>query len=144
MNCQGWIDDLIAIAEVLKIGDEAAFAAVYDEPFDDNEAYPCLVIDPNSIEDTSRDENRQYPTGAFRRVTEIYVLADIDAKTKEARKTAYQEVDDRLKIFLDALVEAYAQQDLRVELKTYPKFQIGERMIQAGMIRFSVIIFDET
>ncbi|MCD6204076.1 MAG: hypothetical protein J7L22_00265 [Candidatus Marinimicrobia bacterium] len=143
MNVQNWIDDLLSIADNLKIGEDAAFAATYDEPFDDSESYPCFVIDPDSIRDEPQSDSA-YPTGAFRRITEIYVLVAASDKTKAARKSAYQAVDVRIKALLEKFTTDYFSQEIRILEKTYPRFgPIGkQQIVQAGRLRFSVLMFE--
>lgn len=144
MNVQSWIDALLTIADNLKIGEDAAFEATYDEPFDDSESYPCFVIDPDEIRDEPQNENA-YPTGPFRRTTEIYVLVAASDKTKAARQAAYQAVDARIQAFLKKLTTDYFKQELRILEKSYPRFgPIGkQQIIQAGRLRFSVLMYDE-
>jgi len=142
MNVQNWIDALLTIADALKIGEVAAFAKTYDEPFNDSESYPCFVIDSDSITDEPQGDS-SYPTGPFRRTTEVYILAKCTDNTKTARKTAYQAVDARATLLLNKLTTNYFKQELRVLSKSYPKFKIGATDVQALHLRFSVLMYDE-
>ena len=142
MHIQDWIDALLVIADALLIGETAAFEKTYDEPFDDSESYPCFVIDPQSIIDEPQSD-AAYPTGPFRRTTEVYVLMKATDETKAARKTACDNVDARMVAFVVKLVEDYFKQELKVISKSYHKYMIGATIVQACQLRFSILMYDE-
>jgi len=142
VNVQDWIDDILAIAAALKVGEDAAFAAVHDEPFDDSEDYPCFVIDPDSITDEPVTQD-EYPTSPYRRITEVYILADCSDDTRAARKTVYQAIDERVNLFVERLKEDYFSQELLLLSRAYPQFKIGGNTVMACRLRFSVLFYDE-
>lgn len=141
MHVQDWIDNLLTLVRALKIGANAAFSGVYDEPFDDTELYPAFCLD-NEIRDEPEKVYGSHSAIKYKRVTGCYILVKVADRTEAARKTARDSLDALVDLLLNKLSVDYHNSELEFE-KQYMKLQIGAAEIQACHVQFKINNYEE-